>query len=148
MGFDVYLSWDGMTPEDERAQNILWDTRFGHTGYLRAGLPMKREIRVLTDIFPEPIPWWKGPPRIGNAQPYDFAANFPKMRTVTEGYLKAVNSKRALDYFLCLPPRSMAADSADETLNSAEGWVRSLIDFFRLGLSKQKEGKNPKVEVT
>jgi hypothetical protein len=147
MGFDIYLSWDGMTTKDEDAQDNLWDTRYGHTGYLRAGLPMKKEIRMLGDVFPD-VPWWEGPPRMGNAKSYDFVGNFQKMKVVAENYLKETGSSRGIDYFLSLSPRSVVPDPADNGLAPSEVWVRSLVDFFNLGLRMQKEGKNPRVEVT
>ncbi len=147
MGFDVYLSWDGITTDEERAQDILWDTRFGHVGYLRASLQMKAEIRLLGEIFPD-VPWWEGPPRQGNAKEYDFETNFPKMRKTAQEYLELGDAKRDLSYFLALPPRTKIPDSEDSDLDDRELWVRSLVDFFNLGLRKQKEGKKPKVEVT
>lgn len=147
VGYDVYLSWDGMTLEDERAQDVLWDIRFGHVGYLRAGLSMKREIRLLSDIFPD-VPWWEGPPREGKATLYDFATNFTTMKRLAEEYLKDRGASKGMGYFLSLPMRSKVPESEDENLNTAENWVRSIVDFFNLGAIKQKQGKNPRVEIT
>jgi hypothetical protein len=147
MGFDVYLSWDGMTAEDERAQDILWDLRFGHTGYLRAALSMKSEISLLGEIFPD-VPWWKGPPRQGNAKDYDFETNLQKMRMAAQKYLEVAGAKTDLSFLLSLPPRTKVPDPQDANLEREEIWVRSLVDFFNLGLKKQREGKHPKVEIT
>jgi hypothetical protein len=164
MGYDVYLSWDGMTAKEVRAQEVLWDLEGGYVGYLRAALWMHREIRFLSEVFRD-VPWWEGPPRQGRARPYDFKANFPKMKEAAKKYLKDARAEHDADYLLALPMRTPEANrdtptevSPHEGLkdyptdhligDDAESWIRSVFDFFKLGLRKQEEGKTPKVEVT
>lgn len=164
MGYDVYLSWDGMTTDEMQAQDVLWDLRAGHVGYLRAATWMQRETQFLSRVLPG-VPWWEGPPRTGNARPFDFEKNFRGMEEAARKYLKDAGARHDIDYIMTLPLRTLDSenselhDSATEhsvqqyatdhlTGDDAEDWIRSVVDFFRLGLRRQKEGKNPRVEVT
>lgn len=94
--------------------------------------------------------------------PFDFAANFPKMKRAASRYLKEAGTKHGINYIISLPPRSETDEDNKEPNSEAVGsyptdyltgvdaeyWIRSVVDFFRLGLEKQKAGMNPKVEVT
>lgn len=108
---------------------------------------MKGEIRLLSEIFPN-VPWWEGPPRQGRAKEYDFEESLQRMRETAQKYLELSGAKRDLSYFLALPPRTKVPDDYDASLDAEELWVRSLVDFFNLGLKKQAEGKKPRIEIT
>ena len=58
MGIDIYLRWDGMTQQDEKAQTDSWlevSSRAGHLGYLREayhGPPYATHI-LMPEVFIE-----------------------------------------------------------------------------------------------
>ena|SRR2546425_8752206 len=160
MGYDVHLSWDGMTNEEKDAQRTGWALNAGHVGYLRAAIWMHREIKFLGHLFPHEY-WmedWKKP---GEPPPYDFKGNFPRMEKIAKDYLNAAGAKESLEHLLALPMRETRTtndEDGEEVVfvdyptdylrgTDAEDWIRSLLDFFKLGLKKQEEGRNPRVAV-
>lgn len=133
-------------------------------GCLRAAIWMKREARFLQEVLPG-VPWWEGPPGMGIARPFDFKKNFDRMIVAARKYLEDAGAKNDIGHIMTLPLRSIESkDDGFPQLTAppvagryptdgltgfhAEDWIRSIVDFFRLGLEKQMRGKNPRVEVT
>ena len=157
MGTDVYLIWDGMTEEEKDAQSARFSIAAGRVGYLWASMFMLRENQILCELFPSEY-WISSEPL-----PYDFEANYEKVLSLGAKYILTIL------YELSWPSennKSMKAvktrerplnDSSMSFINTrvakkldfrrAISWLNSLFDFFDLGLRKQREGLNPKVEI-
>lgn len=124
---------------------------------------MKRETKFLREVLPG-VPWWEGPPRMGRARLFDFRKGFDPMVEAARKYLKDAGARHDVDYIMTLPLRSVESKNdgfphltpgpvaeqyaTDHLVGfDAEDWIRSVVDFFRLGLEKQMRARNPKVEV-
>jgi len=155
MGTDVYLEWDGMTKEEEEKQITGFSINAGRYGYLRVGIRMINENIALREIFDEK--YWKGTYRykfteedfkrvcqiiLGYLISEIFGIELPKDETIKQmnkmheallnafknlGYKVVINSKD-ISFVIC--------------------WANSVLEFYKLGLQKEKEGKNPRVSIS
>lgn len=159
MGYDVFLSWDGMTEEEKTLQKKGWDINRGNVGYLRAATWMRAEIRFLGSIFPREY-WLESREGNANPLPYDFESNMLEMKKVAAEYLESAGANHAIGALHAHarepnsknnpqgPGLGSRTSSTDGLVGSdAEVWVRAVNDFFSLGVQKQKEERNPKVAV-
>lgn len=164
MGTDVYLNWDNATEEDKKKQITGWDIGRGHVGYLRASIGMVKENQVLRAVFPEEC--WNG-----NAIEYNFKDNYERMTKIGAKYILSALCGKSIVHdtpitkghqtqivmaesvFGMLEVVAKGKNGKIEVMN-AEGfryavmWLNSLFGFFDLGYNKQKEGKNPTVEIS
>lgn len=152
MGVDVYLSWDGMTQDDESSRNEWLSLNNGNAGYLRAPWWMKREVLLLFTVFegchidesPEPVP-------------YDFEAKLPELERAAEEYRRSVEKDERLaggkakvrEMIEKAPKVAGFVDYPFEglVLEESQDWLNTVFEFFKLGRQRQEEGKNPKVHV-
>jgi len=158
MGTDVYLEWDGMTEEDKKKQITGFSIAAGRVGYLRASIGMIEENECLRRIFPPE--YWES----GESLPYDFKANYDKMvaeivRYLTEKMLPKSEEERIREIIKRNPGAGAVIEafssrefslfiSTIEGIDDAIIWASSVIQFFRLGIEKQGEGKNPRVYIS
>ena len=154
MGIDVYLSWDGMAEDEKKARDSDWlELESGNLGYLRAAWWMKREVHLLCDIFPSKCWIDESPVPV----PYNFKAMTTKLERAVESYRESVKkdelsrggSAACRDLLDKAPRESGFIDYPFDglVLDDAEGWLKSVRDFFKLGTQKQTEGRNPKVHM-
>jgi hypothetical protein len=152
-----------MTEEEKKAQYTGYSIDAGNVGYLRASIGMMLENRILRFIFPEK--YWEG-----EELPYDFLSleNQSRFLLVVKKYLEAIKSGRGKEIADSLPKLEtekqgdMIEDfftkflQADR-ISKAEGclenkgalmWVKSLFEFYLLGIKKQKLGLNPKIYIS
>lgn len=146
IGTDVYLSWDGQTKAEEKAQITGYSINAGSVGYLRASISMEKENAVLREVFPDKF--WEG-----KALPYDFDAGWKTLNLIAKKYLSSclfgIPIERFKQVFQQLAEagkfdKIIVGDIDDDILGNVT-WLNSLVEFFRLGYKKQKEYKNPKV---
>lgn len=154
MGIDVYLRWDGMPEEEKAKQCTGGGINAGDVGYLRAR-GGDREETVLRTVFPGS---WEG------NMHYDFSEKkFHELKKIGYYYLTtavleqrfdpAVNSESALEKSNSLINGVMHSTLYDMLYPGLEfpaavTWLNSLFNFFKLGMKKQEEGKNPRAEIS
>jgi len=153
MGTDIYLSWDGMTEEEKKAQVTGWRIDAGKVGYLRASIGMVRENEALSLIFPDR--YWEG-----NTLAYDFKANLNNIFRILLSYAQ---NKTFLVDAEHLEDQKKMADTVFSALKAgfkdakigmgssdkpSKKWAKSVMEFATLGLEKQERGKNPKVSIS
>ncbi|MDI6875493.1 MAG: hypothetical protein QMC96_01830 [Methanomicrobiales archaeon] len=160
MATDVYLKWDG---KDEDAFQRKWlqkgDYNAGDIGYLHAHGNMVNEIRILHRLFPPE--YWDALEPI----PYDFEANWSRLETWARVYLAAALTGRVIDphregvqdlhgFCVLLSEflQGLEQDAGIDTaatlpgdLNYSVMWLNSLYNFFHLGFTLQKSGRDPKI---
>lgn len=162
MGTDIYMRWNGMTKEDHVLQCRGFDIGSGACGYLRASIGMANENYVLRTLFGDD--YWKS----GKTQAYDFANAFSRMMELALSYLIACLTGSSLEEnsedastekssgTLVVEALKKAGWSeggivfpgspgSDPLIDLRYGimWFESLIEFFELGMAKQKEGLTP-----
>lgn len=172
MGVDVYLKWKGMTEEEKKRQYTGFSIDAGRFGYLRASIWMQTEFDVLSLVFPDEC--WKG----WEYKRYKFdELGFAELEKILLAYLISKTSGRPLKSLLeeakvvvreteDAKQRKATMDrmiaKANEIKNAGECvktggetslleaivWSKSLLDFYKLGLEKEKEGKEPEVLVS
>jgi hypothetical protein len=155
MGTDIYLEWDNMTEKEKEAACPGWAIDAGNAGYLRASIHMDAENTVLCIVFPDR--YWKA----GEPIEYDFVENTKRLPDIIAGYLRGEKMKEGNGI---VEKQKMMRDTVLQLLE-AKGvekiqfgentgseakkiWAHSLVDFFRLGAEKQKEGKHPTVYIS
>ena len=163
MGTDVYLSWDGMTEEEEKARYTGFRIDMGRVGYLRASIWATRENAVLRLLFPEA---WESE----EGTPYDFKnpENIKKLHILARAYLlsyltgkdylsefeeeKIKEMRGVMEEFVNALKKlncEVEIERPEENdLERAVMWLNSLFAFYRLGIEKQEEGKNPKIYIS
>jgi len=156
MGTDIYLEWDGKSEEDKKAQITGFDITAGRVGYLRASIGMIKENQILRELFPD---CWDG-----GEIPYDFLGNEDQlsrlakkyisselfkieMKEITEGQQRQIEMGTMLTTLFKSLGCDVVKGTNGEFLWSVR-WLNSLIEFFALGMEKQKEGKNPKIYIS
>jgi len=160
MGTDVYLKWKGMTKKEEDGQITGYAIDAGEKGYLRASIGMVKENTVLRMVFPN---CWEEQKEFDfqneknitilelSARAYLLSVIFQKdiNELVLNKDVKKMNEmgntiKELMENLGC----TYVTGSHSESLSSAVMWLNSLYNFYRLGLSKQKEGKKPIVHIS
>ena len=161
MGTDIYMSWKGMSKEEEKAQYTGFNIYMGHVGYLRASIGMYAENELLRKIFPEEY-WEKG-----DFLEYDFIKNHKRNIIYIYKYLLEPLislEKESEDYIdeniintviSALKKIDITIDSQMSiqmpSINEFDERIRyaaSVIDFLWLGIEKQKKHLNPKVYIS
>jgi hypothetical protein len=158
MGTDIYLKWNGQKEDEAKDQVTGFSINAGNRGYLRASIGMHKENSVLRDIFPER--YWKGE----GAEEYDFDKNRIRCVNIIKGYILTVIT--GIEVTDTRETHQQQREMADKIALLFEGinaqvkksgglgfessimWANSLLNFFDLGLQKQKEGKNPTVYIS
>ena len=166
MGTDIYLSWKGMTKEEEESQITGYATDAGDKGYLRASIGMVLENQSLRYIFPSH--YWEG-----KKLTYNFKKNRNQVKIALRAYEKAIrsgacvldlklsqgneqtiNEQRRLGIAILgmLSPfgdkASMPSGAiSEEDIGFGLVWAKSVEDFFNLGLEKQEQGLRPMVRI-
>ncbi len=135
MGIDIYLSWDGMTEQDGRAQLVGFAVDAGHVGYLREayhGSPYATRVLV-----PEAFEAAMLRPEEAREAGLDVderrAVHIPA--ATLSGRLEATCSAaitRAQRVYGCV----LTADSPE---------VRAFIDFVELATRLEQQGCHPRV---
>lgn len=166
MGSDIYLSWKGMRKKEKDSQITGFSIEDGHTGYLRASIGMVLENRVLRLIFPDK--YWNNPS--GRPLIYDFNAeeNQIKFKKGVWVYLMSILTGRSEEIIKRIVPNDaeIMGKGIEKMLNEtfefdkiiktdgcldifgAITWVKSVLDFYVLGMEKQKDGLKPKVYIS
>lgn len=124
MGIDVYLSWDGMTEEEEKARYTGFDVWKGNLGYLREayhGNPYATHVLISES--------WESQPEDGFV-----ISNAELMERMSE-VLKAV-MERCVDVY------------KEDDMFSIYKSMKSFADFVMLHGEKEKEGKHPKITIS
>lgn len=150
------MKWNKQTEEEHKAQITGFSITSGNKGYLRASIGMVKENHLLRLIFPNEF--WNCQDDKGI--PYDFIANFNKMLNLGFQYLLSVVLNIDIEISEEQKEQTVMGDMMIKMLNSsgwkilshtksdfpfAVSWLNSLIEFFELGIEKQKEKLNPKV---
>lgn len=170
MGTDIYLTWDGQTETEKKAQYTGYSINAGNVGYLRASIGMETENAVLGEVFPLKI-YWLGedkemkPDKEGYIR-YDFKVGWAVLQVVAKKYLATClfgipykkNDvqvkhqewfKRTMEVLAQKEKfDKQIVGNIDDDLPSAVLWLNSLYNFFYLGMEKQKAGLNPKIMIS
>lgn len=155
MGIDVYMKWNKQTKAEHDKQITGFNITCGKFGYLRASYGMTTECAILERIFPPE--YWKCKKvrfdfRKGSATILDLLTGYIqgekihsdtlKEKTKVYDLMKSVFSGQ--DWEIQEPK----LESEEEKIYWRKVWAKSLIEFFRLGIEKQDEGKNPAVYIS
>jgi len=124
MGIDVYLSWDEMSEEEEKARYTGFSVHSGDVGYLREayhGEPYATEA-----LFQEP---WDEQPEDGMVIPN-----------------KVLKARLPMTLEAC--ERRMRTIYKEEDSEEIERCKKAYTDFVELHGRMEKAGKHPKVMVS
>jgi len=154
MGTDVYLDWDGKTEEERNEQTTPFSIDAGKVGYLRASIHMEAENTVLCILFPSE--YWKC-----KKIEYDFVENSKRLQEIVVWYILGKNEQVCTINFDIVEKQKVMKDAVkrlikekgatnvtfaeNEDIGTKKIWAHSLVDFFQLGVKKQREGKHPTV---
>lgn len=160
MGTDIYLEWEGKTEGDKKKQITGFSIGSGDVGYLRASMGMVKENAVLRAVFPEKI--WD--PQQEKGEPYNFIENVSFLNAIIKQYLAGENidvqnrmdsqQKQGKAILAMLETAGFESDqiivsnSDDEDSEFKRTWVKSLIDFFKLGVKLQQQNKSPSIYIS
>ncbi len=159
MGTDVYMKWKTQNKKDKKKQVTGFSITAGDKGYLRASISMYRENSLLRDIFPEE--YWKS----DGYTAYDFEKNFSRCMHLLKGYMlceimgvsfddKRETHKEQQDMGNKVTElfKKLGAEVLNESnglgFDSVLAWANSLMNFFELGMKKQKEGLKPEIYIS
>ena len=170
MGTDIYLSWDGQTKAEKKAQYTGYSINSGKVGYLRASIGMETENSVLGEVFPLKTYWLHEDVEAKEDEdgytPYDFKQGWAVLQMVAKKYLASMlfgipykkNDVQIKHEQWVKNVTEMLAQKGkfdkviisalDDDLPSAVMWLNSLYEFFYLGMSKQDKKLNPKVLIS
>jgi len=155
------LKWNEQTEEEHKAQITGFSITSGNKGYLRASIGMIKENYLLRLVFPKEF--WEHQEK---SLSYDFIKNYPKMLRLGWAYLVSVVLNKEIVISEEQKKQTKMGDMIIKMLNSqgwknmgivshtesdfpfAVCWLNSLIEFFELGIQKQKEKLNPRVEIS
>lgn len=129
MGIDVYLSWEGQTEEEKKAQITGFSVVHGHTGYLREayhGGP------YATKVFLDPSKYWDKE----NAVPIDPKSLRERLDAAKETVIERAHKVYNYD----------ESDPEQKKYLLAE--LKSYDDFVALAEEKSSEGKKVYVYVS
>lgn len=155
MGTDIYLSWNKITKKEKKDQCCGWNIYSGNLGYLRASIGMQNENGLLRMVFEDKF--WEGTADEDGYE-FDFIGNWEKIQRLGFMYLVGVVSGKPINQFN--QGHGEAIKKLLEEFNDevqmggnlhfveAVGFLNSVFEFFRLGCTKQQEGKNPKVYIS
>lgn len=135
MGIDVYLSWDGQTEQEKKAQLTGFSVVHGHVGYLREayhGGPYVTKflcVEAYEAVSRQDYSDWKEGVAIPAAV---LRARLPKALKLAQR-----RQREIYEY------NSATADEEDRALNLAI--LKSFKDFVTLVERLEAEGKHPRV---
>lgn len=152
-GSDVYLEWSGKTEEDEQKQITGYDITAGKKGYLRASIGMIEENKLLRLLFPDK--YWEN----NSKDPFEFIGNTSMALMAVKAYLEGkpldvqdrcdaqqkagqiISLLLDNDYKWITPPGAM-------TKNERAVYAKSVLEFWKMGLKLQADGKKPYPEIS
>lgn len=151
MGIDIYMKWKGQTKKEQKEQITGFSIEAGNVGYLRASYGMATECELLYLIFPASC--W-----VGKAVTYDFTANLERVLGLLNKYLSGEKIevsdetekrrrtfKAVKNIFSQMNYKNITPKGDDE---GKKIWVKSIVDFFKLGIRLQNEKKLPKIYIS
>ena len=141
MGTDVYLEWDDMAEDFKNAQEkCAFNIDAGRLGYLRTSVGMKSENEFLKSIFAS---HWESD---GEYKRFSFnQENFEKLKESLPDSKQNIRRHYGSTMLIQI---DIGPKSNHPELEKQYIFYNSLIDFFELGMKKEKDGKNPKIYVS
>ncbi len=145
MGTDVYLYWDGMSEELKKIQ-VCPSIDAGRVGKLRASIMMEKENQILRKIFPN---HWD----LGEQEPkrYKFSQeNYKKLQDSLPDSIQQIRLyyTYTIVFQIDISSHEKLYKHGKPEIERAVIFYNSLIDFFELGMEKEREGKKPKVYIS
>lgn len=164
MGTDIYLSWDGQTEAEKKAQYTGYSIEAGKVGYLRASIGMEKENAILRELFPNEI--WEKSGSSDDGLPFDFNQGYAVLNVLAKKYMASVLFgipikknhvqvkheqwvKNVTEYLTHVKKFDHVENpDVEGDMDGAVAWLNSLFLFVRLGMSKQEKKLNPKVLIS
>lgn len=173
MGTDIYMYWKGKTKEDKEKQATGFNIGHGDVGYLRASIGMTKENYVLRKVFPPE--YWATEEKSaladkeGNMRFKFTPEGFAEMQKHCFAYILAVIGKVDVDVdsddvlkaqkemgekvmaaFGNISKDDMEITEPHSIWDFPSGivWINSLLQFYELGMEKEKEGKEPRIYIS
>jgi hypothetical protein len=157
MGTDVYMEWRKKTKEEKEKQLTGFDITKGNVGYLRASIGMHQENSVLRLLFP--MKYWEDDCK----DEYDFIGNYSMAVKVLKSYLdggdmeeyqtdkngKDLNRQKEIQDAIVGALEKLGGEvkvicsSSGRDDEGKRVWAKSIVEFFKMGMKLQNEGKKP-----
>lgn len=152
MGTDIYLNWDSITEDEQKAQYTGFVPK-GEVGYLRASIGMTKENGLLRQIFPDK--YWESNTEYGLA--YNFIESWEQNMKYIEEYVRGETPDYENPMTKVLLKTLSGIGNADkiemptsddEDMQERAMYAETVIAFLRLGKDRQEKGLNPTVIIS
>ncbi len=138
----MYLQWDEMPEELKKIQTKCGPIiDAGRVGYLRVSITMNEENRILRKIFPN---HWE----LGEEDPKRYKFSQENYKYPQSSLPGSIQESRRLYTSTIVFQIDITPKLGKPEIEKQIIFLNSLIDFFELGMEKEKEGKKPKVFIS